>query len=351
MAKKFLLLVTTVILVSSFFGSHNYNYAMGKTVKIPSPTVIIPTKNDFEEQNQFIYCQQIMNGLSFMSSLPHSVSEPIEFSRTGFLLHIYNLVADGNIRLSPLPEDDIEREIGDYWKEEVKQRLNKLVELKIVTKEEINDEPITKEFVANILYRIYKPVIPYKRSIVYTDTSNEALYWAGEMGLPYYSSRSGFQIFPDSNLTHPYDYKTVLSYVYLYLPIDKDNGKYKYHQIEIKDLGELDNFLYQKNPYLYDKKNLTKQELQALEKAKLRLSEVLPHYIASIREELLKPRLGYWKRDVELNPEIKPYVEKYRRTKTDKVAEEVLELLRQKYNLFVYQESISYVKYMFELQQ
>jgi len=348
MVKKFLLVMITVILIS-FLGS--YNYAIGKTVDLTSPAVIIPTKNDFEENNQFFYCRQIMNNLDFMISLPHSVTEPFEFSRTGFLIYVYNLVADGKNRLSPLPEDDIQRFLGDGWEEEVEQRLNKLLELNIVKKDEINDEPITNEFVANILYRIYKPVIPYKGSLVYTDTTNEALFWAGEMGLPFYTSRSGYQIFPDTDLSHPIDYKTVLSYVYLYLPIDKVNGKFNYHQIEINDLGELDYFLFQKNPYLYDKQKLTKQEFRNLDKAKSTLSEVLPQYIASIREELLKPRLGYWKRDVMLNPELKPYVEKYRRTKTNRVAEEILAILKKKYNLFVYQESISYLKYMFELKQ
>ncbi len=233
-------------------------------------------------------------------------------SNEGLFLFLYELIyEDSEAWLS----EDIVRYDGDKevifhdTLEERKLRIQRLLNDGYVTSEEVNQTAITKELVANILYRIYRKYIPFKKSVDYTDTENEAVEWAAEIGLPYFIFKSGYSIYPEKTLSVN-EYSTIVTYVYLYLPKAQ---KQEYYQID-----ELFNPTVNEN-------------------------------ISIIREEIRKPRLGYWKRDVMLNSELKDLVSKYLKNKKESDLKTIYGKLKEQYNLFNYQNQIGYIRYMFTI--
>lgn len=215
-------------------------------------------------------------------------------------------------------------------KEEMEARLKRLIELNLVAEKEAKEGPPTKEFIANVLYRIYKDIVPYKGSIEFSDTKNPALNWAGEVGLPYFLSRQKNPIYPNQEMIMPDQYFAVIHYAYLYLPRKKVGNQYQYNTLDYSKkpdptLSLL--LMYTKGKPLLGNEafyQLQKEYEKALPGAEKKVMEVLPKYVSEIRQEVLKPRLSDWKRDVLQNPSLKTLVASYQKTKNAKTASAIL---------------------------
>lgn len=257
----------------------------------------------FPTQYMQRYCDGLM-GSHFDAVYYHS--------NEGLFLYLYELIYDD-------PDEWLTKDIVMYdgdkevifhdAAEERKLRMQRLTEDGYITSDEVNQFPITKEMVANILYRIYSKYIPFKKSVDYTDTVNEAVEWSAEIGLPYFNYRSGFNIYPEESINVA-EYSTIMTYVYLYLP-KAQNGGY----------NEANNLF----------------------------NASVSQSIQKIREEIKKPRLGYWKRDVMQNRELKDLVSRYQAKKRESDLKAIYKKLQETYNLFNYQDNIGYVRYMFTL--
>ncbi len=231
-------------------------------------------------------------------------------SNEGLFLYLYELIYEDSETW--LTEGVVNEEgLVVYYNtiEERKLRINRLLDDGYITQEEVNKATITKEMLANILYRIYGECIPFKGSVDYTDTANFAVEWASEIGLPYFNYNSGFRIYPDEQINVA-EYSTIITYAYLFLP---NVGMNEYR--DVSDFVDI---------HVND-------------------------MVLKLREEIKKPRLGYWKRDVMNNDKIKDLVNKYQEKKRKADLIEIHNKLREMYNLFNYQDDIGYVRYMFTL--
>lgn len=215
----------------------------GANIKVAEKNISIkvPSQNDFEENYEYIYslgeCYgvgHLPGGLQYIP-LRAVIRDSFVLSRRGFLLSVYDLIADGKIRLSPEPQNENKLDVMNYipgGEEEIEARLKKMENMGIVTENEINGGDITKEFVANVLYRIYKPVIPYKGSVLFKDTNDIAILWAAEVGLPYFLDRPGSNIYPSATLNYYNEYRAIINYAFLYLPVEKVDNKMLYRPLD-----------------------------------------------------------------------------------------------------------------------
>lgn len=231
-------------------------------------------------------------------------------SNKGLFLYLYELVYEDSETW--LTEGIVNEEglvVYHDTAEERKLRINRLINDGYITQEEVDEAIITKEGVANIIYRIYGEYIPFKGSVDYTDTENFAVEWASEIGLPYFNYKSGFSIYPEEQINVA-EYSTIITYAYLFLP-----------KADMKEYRDVSTFI--------DKQ--------------------VDDMVVRLREEIKKPRLGYWKRDVINNDKIKDLVNKYQEKKRKVDLIEIHNKLREMYNLFNYQDYIEYIRYMFTL--
>lgn len=296
----FILILVFVTSTAFYSNAQDTNYTIKELKEEPSVLQVIGEKIFPNMQR---YCDGLM-GSHFDAVYLHS--------NEGLLLYLYELIYEDSDKWLT---DDIIMHDGDkevIFHDTTKERalrIQRLLDDGYVTSDEVSQFPITKEMVANILYRIYSKYIPFKKSVDYTDTENEAVEWAAEIGLPYFNHRSGYSIYPEENINVA-EYSTIMTYVYLFLP--------KAQKDEYNPVNDL-------------------------------FSSSVNENIQKIREEIKKPRLGYWKRDVMQKPELKDLVSKYQKYKKESDLKEIYKKLREIYNLFNYQDDIGYVRYMFTL--
>lgn len=299
---SFILIFILTASITFYANAANANYSITQLKEDVTALREIRDKV-FPTQYMQRYCDGLM-GSHFDAVYYHS--------NEGLFLYLYELIYDD-------PDEWLTKDIVMYdgdkevifhdAAEERKLRMQRLTEDGYITSDEVNQFPITKEMVANILYRIYSKYIPFKKSVDYTDTVNEAVEWSAEIGLPYFNYRSGFNIYPEESINVA-EYSTIMTYVYLYLP-KAQNGGY----------NEANNLF----------------------------NASVSQSIQKIREEIKKPRLGYWKRDVMQNRELKDLVSRYQAKKRESDLKAIYKKLQETYNLFNYQDNIGYVRYMFTL--
>lgn len=304
MKRIFSILLVIILLTNIKFSVYaaDDNYTI-KELKEDPATLQEIRENIFPSDYMQRYCDGLM-GSHFDAVYVHS--------NEGLFLYLYELIyEDSEVWLTKdIVKYDNDREVILHDTiEERSLRIQRLLKDEYTTLEEVNQTAITKEMVANILYRIYGQDIPFKKSVDYTDTINVAVEWAAEVGLPYFNYRSGFNIYPEENI-NVLEYSTIMTYVYLFLPRAQ------------KDEYNLVNSFFNSS-----------------------VNEV----VLKIREEIRKPRLGYWKRDVMFNPELEDLVLKYQEKKRESDLKKIYNKLQELYNLFNYQDDIVYVRYMFTL--
>lgn len=289
-------------------------------------------RNDFEEDADIIKAfgsnyTKIGNSLILKDGhMNVHTDKLVLYSNEGFFLSLYDLVyTDPNTMLTE-PRSNIESKDlllkYDVAKER-RLRINRLIQDGYILEEETNKYPITKQTLATILYRIYKDIMPFKKSVAYADTDDEAIRWAAEKGLPNFLYRSGYNINPEDSLQEYFPaYMATLCYAYIYFPNPITN---EYRELE-------------KEFYVNEELNFHYFTIR---------KSVAKNYIEELREEVMKPRLGYWLRDVMNNEEISDIVKVYTETNSEKVLNKIHQYLKKEYNLYSYQDYIGYIRYMF----
>ncbi|MDN9010340.1 hypothetical protein [Brevibacillus laterosporus] len=290
-------------------------------------------------------------------------------SRNGYLLALYNQIGV----LDPVYPQGydpvaIKQKIAQLrtssgWEEyselrkkrgqtELDSRIKALVKAGFVKPEELNSQPLTKQFVAETLYRIYNNVRPYKGSVAPKDSQSEAVRWAIEVGLPGFHVDAKGNIHPENQ---PY-YTSVLDYVHLFLPSKINGTGREYFQFEVQQdlfLNAVDNhsenFLYVNNKLLSSIPNsFSLRDLPEVKKAVTQFSAALaPQLIGMIeqtRREVLKPRVWDWRKDVIRHPSFTKLVQGYRKTKGQKELMQVYQAVKAHYNLFERQDSLQVMK-------
>ena len=246
-------------------------------------------------------------------------------SNEGFFLYLYDLVYQEEPRFMTNPKTDMETTDIYYlydMSEERRLHINRLIEDGYISEEDVSKQELTKADVAKILYNIYKDMLPYEGSVSYTDTDDVAVLWAAERSMPYFLNRSGYEIYPDQK--EPTNYLDCLRFAALYFPnpVTKEYLPLSdyYPQTELEEPNNPNSFI-------------------SFAEAK--------KIINIIREEVRKPRLGYWVRDVLKNPKIKEQVKDYLNTKSNANLKRVHQHLKEEFNLLKYQDDLAYTAYMF----
>lgn len=248
-------------------------------------------------------------------------------SNEGFFLYLYDLIYQEEPQFMTNPRTDVETTDIYYlydMAEERRLHINRLVEDGFISEEDLSKTELTKSDVANILYNIYKEVLPYKGSVSYADTDDVAVLWAAERSMPYFLNRSGYEIYPDQKQAT--NYLDCLKFAALYFPnpVTKEYLPLSDFYSEV----ELQNPTNPNDIISYD------------EAVKI---------IGQIRQEVKKPRLGYWVRDVLNNPKIKDMVDNYLNVRSDSNLKIIHQQLKEEFNLLEYQDDPIYIKYMFRL--
>ncbi|KQL47193.1 hypothetical protein AN963_12575 [Brevibacillus choshinensis] len=294
-------------------------------------------------------------------------------SRNGYLLELYNAIGVLEPIYPPgydpvaMKQKIAQLQPTDGWEKyselrkmrgqtELDSRIKALVQASFVKPEELNNQRLTKQFVAETLYRIYKNVRPYKGSVAPKDSQNEAVRWAIEVGLPGFHVDAKGNIYPENQ---PY-YASVLDFVHLFLPSKINGTGREYFQFEVQQdllLNAVDirseNFLYVNNKLLSSiPNNFLLSNLPEVKKAETQFSAALaPQLIGMIeqtRREILKPRVWDWRKDVIRYPSFTKLVQGYRKTKGQKELMQVYQAVKARYNLFDRQDSLQVMKSVFD---
>ncbi|NGQ96830.1 hypothetical protein G3578_16820 [Brevibacillus sp. SYP-B805] len=305
------------------------------------------------------------------------------FSKQGFLLQLYNLTM-------PLPPvyqegyrpEEMEKAIArtepnsPQWRElqavkankQLQARIQALIDAGYVKPEEIDDGWATRAFVARVLYRMFHEALPYQGSISILDTPDAAVRWAVEKGLPGFEPDAAGRVYASALLSSPagphdtVDGKTFQALYdtirYLF-PSKRTETGWAYYALSFRqppacsDCALLVNgkaieaFLHDhpgaaQDPRFQTGWQATKAKLAAA------LAAELPKLLAERREDLKKPLLRDWQRDVLLHPDFQPAIADYRRTRSDAALTAVYQAIRQHYRLTVRQDSPLVVKSVLE---
>ncbi|GMQ57797.1 hypothetical protein AN1V17_21920 [Vallitalea sediminicola] len=289
-------------------------------------------QNSFEE-NEDVYvklsepilskARQYVDGL-MNSSFDHVFAH----SNEGFMLCLYEALYEDSDKY--LNEGKVVSSDGEQipfldTHQERMLRIDRLVKDGYIMEDELTVE-IDRKVIASILYRIYKDKIPFKGSVDYPDTEDIAVRWAGEVGLPTFAVNTGVKINPegsiksDENYTllyYPNDYLKIITYAYLMFP-----NPYSGNYVDLEFIKE-------------DVKDIKDEKVKEL--------------ITLTRKEVMKPRLGDFRRDVLNNENMGTIVFSYQKTKSHETLKEIYQILKGNFNLFEYQDNIGYIRYKFSV--
>ncbi len=252
------------------------------------------------------------------------------YSNDAFFLSLYNLIynEDFEFKTEPLVINGVDNPVDNYGNPlhdmnlEKQIRIQRMVDDGYLLEEEIETYPITKLDLAIILYRIYKDVLPFNGSVAYSDTDSIEVCWAAERCMPFYLNRSGYEVYPNQSLHDSVQYTTCLSYAYLYFP-NPITGKYNQLILNSDSTIELEGV------------NFTSEDISAS--------------IESVRAKVMRPRLGYWVRDVLNNESCSRLADEYLSTKSSDALVEIQSIIEEQYNLLPYQHDLGYIGYMCKL--
>ncbi|WP_139488742.1 hypothetical protein [Brevibacillus dissolubilis] len=383
--KKAWLLATSAILLVGTAAVGPADAAKMAAVKKPVYTFTykLPTYQELEETYSFqlfthgmaeqqpTESHKVIDGATIVYDILELESEtapmqalidPFAFSKNGFLLEVSNLLSF----LPPAypagydPTILSKRERGIT---ELKARMQALVHAGYLMPEELDlggfgaetiaSEEASKEFAAEVLYRIFKEARPYKGSGAPKDSTNEAVRWAVEVGLPGFVPDKLGNVYPASGY-HPSDYQKAMDYIRYFLPSKKTISGWEYYSFAPSDLNQTVQFSggwhiyvngYQLNssPYHAD---IYKLPALATTQSQLAsaLQPYLPKALEHIRSELKKPRVFDWRTDVIQHPTFQQVVANYRKTKSKKALDEAYAAIRNTYNLTLIQDNINGIK-------
>ncbi|WP_339166333.1 hypothetical protein NSQ24_17980 [Brevibacillus sp. FSL L8-0520] len=390
MKKSILASMITVMLLSGSFvpaiqaapsGTHTYRV----TYKMPTINTLeevellysllkdsLQVKNPYDaalvEKNRMdIY--EIVADLYGTDSIRSFMIDEMYLSRNGYLLELFNHI--GVLEpVYPAGYDPvtIKQQIAklaasEKWEQyaefrnkrgqiELDSRIKALVQAGFVKPEEWNSQSITKQFVADTLYRIYKNARPYKGSVAPKDSQSEAVRWAIEAGLPGFQVDAKGYIYPDQQ----FYYHGVFDFIYLFFPSKFNGTEREYFQFEVKQdrLSEAvanrsQEFLYVNNKPLYSLPDgvmlLDRPEVKkAAAQLSADLGPKLIGMVEQVRREVLKPRVWDWRNDVIRHPSFAKLVQEYRKTKSQKALMQVYQAVKERYNLFDRQDSPQVMK-------
>ncbi|MFY0543646.1 hypothetical protein [Brevibacillus sp. H7] len=241
-------------------------------------------------------------------------------------------------------------------------RLQALINAGYVTPEEIDDEPATKQFVANVLYRMFQDVRPYKGSVKLQDTDDVALLWAVETGLPGFEADGKGNIYPNTrlrqtagpeDLVEEYTYSRLFDFITLILPGKKTANGWEYYQVQLLPKMvpvRAEEFIYvngkpfrqavTSNWNFYSMAGFYQTNRQIASLVTPRFEQMLK----TARQDALKPRAWDWKRDLVSHPLFAHEVALYRKTKSPQALNAVYQKVRNHYNLYLRQDSPAVIK-------
>ncbi|TKI56346.1 hypothetical protein E8L90_13210 [Brevibacillus antibioticus] len=288
-------------------------------------------------------------------------------SKDGYLLALYNEIGildpvypqgyDPALISKQIAEQEASGQWGSELRKkrgemELKGRINALVQAGYVQSEELKDQRLTKQFVAETLYRLYKNVRPYKGSVAPKDSQSEAVRWAVEVGVPGFQVDAKGFVYPQSQ---PY-YTSMLDFIHLFLPSKKATAGWEYFQYEVNQVlllevvhnysGEL---LHVNNKPMSSLPNYVMlSDLPEKKKAETQLSAslapIIIEMVEQVRREVQKPRVWDWRTDVIRHPSFTKLVSEYRKTKSQKALNQVYQTVKARYNLFDRQDSPQVMK-------
>ncbi|WCN36855.1 hypothetical protein [Aneurinibacillus uraniidurans] len=231
-------------------------------------------------------------------------------SKAGFLVKVYQYIGI----LSPIyPAGTSEAEINrtikvtDPISNEYKAAQNirftammqALIQAGYVTSEDITDanklESCSKEFIATVLYRMFKEVRPYQGTVAPTDSKNEAVRWAVEIGLPGFTLDKSGNVHPEQMMDGT-AINTIFNFTTLFLPGKKTATGWEYYQMsDVRSLttpfllinGKPYNEVLLNNPALESNPKIRQQ----ITKTKTAATSALLKTITEIRQDVRNPRL------------------------------------------------------------
>lgn len=288
-------------------------------------------------------------------------------SKNGYLLALYNEIGildpvyPQGYDPAAINKQILEQQASGQWGGELRQkrgemelnaRINALVQAGYVQPEELKDQRLTKQYVAETLYRMYKKVRPYKGSVAPKDSQSEAVRWAVEVGVPGFQVDTKGYVYPESQ---PY-YTNMLDFTHLFLPSKKTAAGWEYFQYEVNQdmlLEAVHNYsgqlLHVNNKPLSSLPNYVMlSDLPEKKKAETQLSASLApkvlEMVEQVRREVQKPRVWDWRTDVIRHPSFTKLVSEYRKTKSQKALNQVYQTVKARYNLFDRQDSPQVMK-------
>ncbi len=304
-------------------------------------------------------------------------------SKKGVLWNLYEMIAilpphyPADIQLDALDQSIEQTETysdeGNKLREtraqlQMNARLQPLIDAGYVLPNEIDDGVATKEFVANILYRMFGGVRPYHGGIDLKDSDDVAVRWAVEVGLPgFVADRQGY-IYPDSPLSteagpvesrEEYAYDRVFQFIKLVLPGKKTPTGWAYFQVKLlpgmvpmqpRDLILVNGIPYNRIDYSsgYHDAMYTAPYYNASRKIGQYFIPRFPQMLDQARKDALKPRVWDWSRDVIHHPKFAKQIAAYRKSKSSQNLNAVYLSVRNHYNLSIPQDSAANLKSVLE---
>ncbi|WP_134683909.1 hypothetical protein [Brevibacillus migulae] len=299
-------------------------------------------------------------------------------SRKGFLLALYNWIGllppvyPQNVDLEGLNKKIAAAEPSDYngseeWRKLLQQRgeiqlqarLQAMVQAGYVKPEEITEEKATKKFVANVLYRMFKDVRPYKGSVKLNDTQDLALHWAVELGVPGFEIDSQGKVYPENLLSldpgpqapgGEFAYERCMDFLTLILPGKKTATGWEYYQVQLLPgmvpVRPQDLMLVNGKPLeswrVHEGASYYAANKAIAGYAVPRFAQMLQR----VRQDTMKPRVWDWRRDLIQNPLFSKQIATYKRTKSSKDLNVLYQAVRNHYHLYLRQDSADIIKHV-----
>ncbi|GED71281.1 hypothetical protein BRE01_49830 [Brevibacillus reuszeri] len=247
--------------------------------------------------------------------------------------------------------------------------LQPLIDAGYVKWEELDDGMATKEFIAMVLYRMFKEVRPYHGGIDLKDSEDTAVRWAVEVGLPGFNVDQKGYVYPQLPLNlkagqeiyaQEQPYLRIFQFINLILPGKKTASGWEYYQVKLKpgmapmlvdDVVRVNGMpMSSFDVWGVERREAEKSPLYQQAKSKIGQYSIsrFPQMLAQARIDALKPRAWDWSRDLIHHPRFAKEIAAYRKNKSSKNLNAVYQAVRGYYNLNIRQDSVIVIKSVLE---